>query len=188
MCTYFLYLPMTQPILHKQTISPHIFFLFTVACVALFVSGCTTPNDLPVTPVIPPNVAATQTTPPPTTPDSAPAPTPTPVPAPTPTPKPTAATYKDGTYTAVGKYDSPAGPEIIDVTVTLKGDVITDTTVVGEATNKKSIFMQGQFIDNYKPQVIGKKIQDILLGKISGSSLTPIGFNDALTKIESKAI
>lgn len=179
---------MIQPITHKQTTSPHTFFLFTVACAVLFVAGCASPNDLPVPPPIPPNVAATQTTPPPTTPDSVPAPAPTPVPIPAPSPKPTASTYKDGTYTAVGTYESPAGPEAIDVTLTLKGDVITDTTVVGEATNRKSISMQGQFIDNYKPQVIGKKIQDVNLTKVSGSSLTPIGFNDALTKIESKAI
>lgn len=109
------------------------------------------------------------------------------VPAPTPAAKPSATLYKDGTYSADGVYSSPAGAEDIGVTLTLKGDVVTDASVVPHATNMKSKFMQGMFIDGYKAQVIGKNISDLHLTKISGSSLTPAGFNDAVAKIEVQA-
>jgi len=95
--------------------------------------------------------------------------------------------YKDGTYTAEGVYRAPSGQEMIDVTITLKDNVITDATVVGKAEDRISKRLQGMFIDNYKPLVIGKKITDVSLDKISGSSLTPKGFNDAITKIKAQA-
>lgn len=98
-----------------------------------------------------------------------------------------AASYKDGTYDVKGAYTSPAGPETIDVKLTLKDNVVTDAVVVSEATAPKSKFMQAAFISGYKDMVVGKKINDIHLEKVSGSSLTPMGFNDALEKIKSQA-
>lgn len=95
--------------------------------------------------------------------------------------------YKDGTYTAVGTYTSPAGPEEIDVKLTVKDNVVTDAEVTPKATNPKSKFMQGAFAGGYKEFVIGKKVNDITLTKVSGSSLTPMGFNAALEKIKSEA-
>jgi len=98
------------------------------------------------------------------------------------------ATYKDGTYTAEGDYRSPGGPEHIMVTLTIKGNVVTDANVKSEATLQKSQYMQGQFISGYKDAVIGKNLNEINVGKTSGSSLTPIGFNDAVTKIKAQAV
>lgn len=95
--------------------------------------------------------------------------------------------YKDGTYDAVGAYTSPAGAEEIDVKLTLKGNIVTDAAVIAKATAPKSQFMQKAFIDGFKEQVIGKSIADLKLSKVSGSSLTPLGFNDALEKIKSQA-
>jgi uncharacterized protein with FMN-binding domain len=95
--------------------------------------------------------------------------------------------YKDGTYTAVGHYTSPAGPESINVSVTLKGNVITDANVDPQATNNKSVYMQGAFISGYKAMVIGKNIDEVNLGNVSGSSLTPMGFNDAIAQVKTKA-
>jgi uncharacterized protein with FMN-binding domain len=46
----------------------------------------------------------------------------------------TSTTYKDGTYNATGSYVSPNGEESIELTVTLKGGIITSTSVVGDAT------------------------------------------------------
>lgn len=100
---------------------------------------------------------------------------------------PDAASFKDGTYTAEGDYVSPNGPETISVTLSLKGGVVTDAQVAGGAQFGRSKMMQGMFIDNYKPFVIGKSITDINLTKVSGSSLTPKGFNDAVSKIEAQA-
>jgi uncharacterized protein with FMN-binding domain len=95
--------------------------------------------------------------------------------------------YKDGTYTAQGDYIVHIGPEHILVTVTLKKDHIIDSTVTSEAKFGISAHMQSVFIANYKQYVLGKDISSIHLGKISSSSLTPNGFNDALSKIESQA-
>lgn len=98
-----------------------------------------------------------------------------------------AASYKDGVYDVKGSYNSPAGAETLGVKLTLKDNVVTDAEVVVEATNPKSKFMQDAFAGGYKEMVIGKKINDIHLEKVSGSSLTPIGFNDALEQIKSQA-
>lgn len=95
--------------------------------------------------------------------------------------------YKDGTYTAVGEYTSPGGDEELDVTITLKNDVITDTKVVSKATRPNSVKFQGMFVENYQPLVLGKDINEVQLTKVSGSSLAPKGFNDAVEKIKAQA-
>src|SRR6185369_12791720 len=96
--------------------------------------------------------------------------------------------FKDGTYTALGNYTSPGGAEQIKVTVTLKDDIITDATVVSTiAEQSESRQNQNRFISGYKALVIGKKITDVHLTRVSGSSLTPIGWNDAIAKIETQA-
>jgi uncharacterized protein YpmS len=46
---------------------------------------------------------------------------------------------------------------------------------------------QSMFISGYKQQVVGKRISDISLSRVSGSSLTSQGFNSAIQKIESQA-
>ena len=121
-----------------------------------------------------------------------PAPTPLPTPTPTPTPTPPVAStnvYKDGTYSATGNYVSPGGAESIGVTLTLKDDVIVDITTVSNAFRPETKIYQGKFISGYKTLVVGKKIDEVALTKVSGSSLTPKGFRDALAqiKVEAKA-
>ena len=95
--------------------------------------------------------------------------------------------YKDGTYSAIGEYMSPGGPETIQVSLVIKDEKVMGATVVGDAQNSISKRLQEDFISNYKQYVIGKKISDISLSKVSGSSLTPKGFNDALVKIKAQA-
>ncbi len=92
--------------------------------------------------------------------------------------------FKDGTYTAQGEYKAPSGTEIITVGVTLKDDIITDATVMGTPVNPNSKRYQGQFISGYKEFVVGKLINEVNLSTVSGSSLTPVGFNAALDKIK----
>lgn len=99
----------------------------------------------------------------------------------------TAPTYQDGTYTATGSYDSPAGVESIAVTVTLASDVVTATSVSSGANDPTAAEYQSMFISGYKQLVVGKNIADISLNRVSGSSLTSQGFNDAIQKIESRA-
>ncbi len=97
------------------------------------------------------------------------------------------ASYKDGNYDAQGVYKSPAGDESIEVKLTLKKNLITKITVTPNATHPKSVTMQNLFVGGYKELVIGKNINEVKLDKVSGSSLTPKGFNDAIEKIKAEA-
>lgn len=103
------------------------------------------------------------------------------------TTKPSASVYKDGTYTAEGDYTTHVGPESIQITLTLKNDVITDSQFSGTPNAPMSQRFMDMFSQNYKTMVVGKNIDQVNLGKVSGSSLTPIGFNDALAKIKAQA-
>lgn len=98
-----------------------------------------------------------------------------------------ASTYKDGTYTVTGDYTVPGGPEKIEVKLTLVGDVITGAEVVSKAERPISKEKQAAFIGGYKDLVVGKNIDEVQLDKVSGSSLTPKGFNDAVKKIKEEA-
>lgn len=96
-------------------------------------------------------------------------------------------TYKDGTYKASGSYQSPGGKETVDVTVVLENGVITSTNIENHPATRDSEDYQGRFIDGYKSLVIGKKIDQLSLSRVSGSSLTSGGFNRALDQIKSDA-
>lgn len=96
-------------------------------------------------------------------------------------------TYKDGTYTQTGVYNSPAGGESVTVSVTLKDGVVTNSTFKGSATNKASINNQGKFAAGFSGVVVGQPVDSIALTVVNGSSLTPKGFMDALSKIKSEA-
>lgn len=100
---------------------------------------------------------------------------------------PTPPNYKDGTYTAEGDYTVHIGQKHIDVKITLKNNIITAADVTNEADDPTSVNYQNKFISGYKDLVIGKNINDVHLGAVSGSSLTPMGFNAALSTIESQA-
>jgi uncharacterized protein with FMN-binding domain len=93
----------------------------------------------------------------------------------------------DGTYQATGSYTSPAGPETIDISLTIIDGVITESTFVSNATNASSVKFQGMFGEGYKDVVIGQSITTLKLDKVSGSSLTPKGFNDAVDQILTQA-
>lgn len=95
--------------------------------------------------------------------------------------------YKDGTYSVVGNYVSPGGPRELNVTITLSDGVITTAETEGTATDATSQRFQGEFVDNFQPQVVGKNIDEVNLTKVAGSSLSPKGFNDALEKVKAEA-
>ncbi|MFA6105805.1 MAG: hypothetical protein WC725_04425 [Patescibacteria group bacterium] len=99
-------------------------------------------------------------------------------------------TYKDGTYNITTTYNIPdekALTEDVGVSVTLKNNIITDTSIQPKATNKVSQVWQNMFASNYKTQVIGQNINNLNLSVISGSSLTTNAFNDAIAKIKLQA-
>jgi uncharacterized protein with FMN-binding domain len=95
--------------------------------------------------------------------------------------------YKDGSYSASGSYNSPGGVERIEVSLTLQGGKITNTTATTKAASSTSRQYQSEFIDNYKELVIGKPIDEVKLSRVAGSSLTSGGFNEAIEKIKQDA-
>ncbi len=98
-----------------------------------------------------------------------------------------ASEYKDGTYTETGNYVSPGGAQSIKLTVTITGDIITNTSLVQQASDSESAEHQGDFASGYKSLVVGKKVDSVSLSRVSGSSLTSTGFNAALAKIKADA-
>ena len=99
----------------------------------------------------------------------------------------TAGAYEDGAYEATGNYVSPGGPREVKVTITIADGKISDSTFEGSATDPASKRFQGEFSQGYKTMIVGKSLDEVNLTKVSGSSLTPKGFMDALTKIKADA-
>lgn len=96
--------------------------------------------------------------------------------------------YIDGTYSSTGTYTSPAGSEEIFITLVIKDDTISGATFEGKATHPTSIKLQTQFGEGFSQAVVGKSIDSLALTVVNGSSLTPKGFMDALTKIKTQSI
>lgn len=96
-------------------------------------------------------------------------------------------TYKDGTYTQTGTYQSPAGQEEVGVTLTLAADVVTAVEVEPMPDNTTTEMYQGRFAGGISDAIVGKKLEELSVDKVAGSSLTSGGFNDATGKIKSEA-
>jgi hypothetical protein len=90
------------------------------------------------------------------------------------------ASLKDGSYSATGSYQTPGGQEQISVQVTLAGGVINDASVTQQGKTGEAQEYQDKFVSGFKSQVVGKKISDVSLSRVAGSSLTSIGFNSAI--------
>lgn len=100
----------------------------------------------------------------------------------------TSGPYTDGEYSATGDYQSPAGPESIEVDVTLEGDIVTAVTVVGNATEGNAVRYQAQFAEGIAAEVVGVDIDELQVDKVAGSSLTSDGFNAAIEQIKADAV
>src|ERR1035437_384141 len=133
-----------------------------------------------------PDIASTSVVPVTSLPKPASAPV-IPVATPAIAPKKTASVYTNGTYSATGSYGSPGGQEQLSVTLSLINDIITAVSVTPGAYDRRSQNYQNAFISGYKQYVLGKNIADVNLTRVSGSSLTPAGFNDALAQIKAQA-
>ncbi|QTI68445.1 FMN-binding protein [Gordonia sp. L191] len=95
--------------------------------------------------------------------------------------------YKNGTFSATGHYVSPGGPQQIGVTVTLDDSTITKVDLDRSQTRGTSAEFQAKFASGINSEVVGKNIDDLDVHKVSGSSLTSGGFNDAIAQIKSQA-
>ena len=98
-----------------------------------------------------------------------------------------AAGLKDGTYSATGDYQSPGGASAIAVTVTLKSGTITAVKVAPKAADATARQYEAQFASGIDAVAVGKPIEGLKVGAVSGSSLTGQGFEKALAAIRSKA-
>jgi uncharacterized protein with FMN-binding domain len=98
-----------------------------------------------------------------------------------------AGSYADGTYEAEGAYTSPGGSETVGVSITLEGDIVTAVTVTPESENPTGTQYQTKFASGIAAVVVGKDIDDLDVSKVSGSSLTSTGFNDAVETIKADA-
>ncbi|MEI6511310.1 MAG: hypothetical protein WCO25_04690 [Candidatus Uhrbacteria bacterium] len=153
-----------------------------------------TTQPKPTTPVVTPTPSPTQNPTQTPTPSPIPVPTPTPVvPAPAPAPAPTPVipvvtlAYKNGSYTAAGNYNAPDGYMAMDVTLTVKDDLITAVSIGKKATGGTSMQYQKMFASGCTMMVVGQKLSDLKLSKVSGASLTTRGFNSALASIRAQA-
>ena len=93
--------------------------------------------------------------------------------------------YADGVYTATGWYGGQ--PSRITVTITLKDDVVAAVMVRPHATVPESLRLQRLFAAAVPKVVVGKRIEDVHVGRLAGSSGTPKGFNDAVQRIRKQA-
>ena len=98
-----------------------------------------------------------------------------------------AAGYKDGIYSADGNYVSPNGTETVGVKLTLAGGTVSDVQITPHPSNNNTRKFQGEFAGGIKAQIVGKKLDEIRVSKVAGSSLTSGGFNQAVEKIKAEA-
>jgi thiamine biosynthesis lipoprotein len=93
--------------------------------------------------------------------------------------------FRDGIYTATGRYGSL--PSSITVRVTLRNAVIRAVKVIPRATDPTSLALQRRFAAAVPAVVVGKPIAEVQVGRLAGSSGTPDGFNRAIEQIKKQA-
>lgn len=95
--------------------------------------------------------------------------------------------YQDGIYSADGNYVSPNGTETVGVKLTLAGGAVSDVEITPHPSNPNTRKFQGEFASGIKSQIVGKKLDEIKVSKVAGSSLTSGGFNQAVEEIKESA-
>lgn len=96
--------------------------------------------------------------------------------------------HADGTYSATGTYISPNGTETVEVEVTLEGNTITAVTVNPQPTNPTTSRFQSMFAGGIEAEVVGKRVDEVQVTRVAGSSLTGGGFTEALDAIRADAL
>lgn len=96
----------------------------------------------------------------------------------------TATKVLNGIFHLTNTYGSPAGPEPLDATVTLKDGVITAVSAKNVAVNQRSKTYQDMFISGIAGSIVGKNIKDVNITHVNGSSLTAASFNTVLHELQ----
>ena len=92
-----------------------------------------------------------------------------------------------GTWTQSGDYQTPGGTETETVTLSAKDGVVTAVSVTGSGNSPNAVQYEKAFASGVSAAVVGKPLATLKVGAISGSSLTPNGFNAAVEKIRADA-
>jgi len=98
-----------------------------------------------------------------------------------------ASSYKDGDYEAEASYVNPGGDSKLKVELTLADNKVSKVEVTPEATDGTSKSYQEKFAGGISAEVVGKSLDDLKVDKVAGSSLTHLGFNEAVDKIKADA-
>ncbi len=97
-------------------------------------------------------------------------------------------TLAAGEYEAEGVYQSPAGVQRVEVSLTLADDgTVSELNVNGLASSGESAQFQKLFESGINAEVVGKPITELDVSEVSGSSLTSGGFNAAVADIIAQA-
>ncbi|MGL5831071.1 MAG: hypothetical protein ACRCZE_02875 [Candidatus Altimarinota bacterium] len=99
-------------------------------------------------------------------------------------------TYNNGTFEGEGSYMSPAGEELVKVSMVLENGLVKSMDLNVDTENNTSKKFKGLFKAGIDELVIGKSLDEIQgFAQVNGSSLTPKGFQQAVEaiKAESKA-
>lgn len=96
--------------------------------------------------------------------------------------------YADGVYMAEGSYRSPGGNDVIQVELVIESDLVTAVALSEVQVSDVSRYYVGEYAKGIEVEVVGKSLEG-LSGpqKLNGSSLTSVGFNEALMKIKAEA-
>ncbi|MGH7237549.1 MAG: hypothetical protein ACREGF_03375, partial [Candidatus Saccharimonadales bacterium] len=76
--------------------------------------------------------------------------------------------YKNGTYSAIGSYNSPGGEESIKVTLKFINGQVAQASFVSGSNSATSASYQQLFINKYKTGLIGQPIKNIKVSSVSG--------------------
>lgn len=97
-------------------------------------------------------------------------------------------TYNNGTYEAEGDYMSPAGKEIVKVSMEVVDGMVMEMDVNVDTQNTTSEKYKGLFKAGINELVMGKPLDEIAgFSQVNGSSLAPKGFQMAIEAIKAEA-
>ncbi len=90
----------------------------------------------------------------------------------------------DGTYADTTSYMSPGGRDLVDFSVSVKGDVVTAVSVTPKDVDETSSEYIAGFSSEISNVVVGKKINELNLPlNVAGASLTTAAFKAYVEKV-----
>ncbi len=96
--------------------------------------------------------------------------------------------YQDGTYSTTVNYEIPYGyVEPMEVTLKIEDNTVIDVQAAFEVVNPVSEDYQQSFLRYVSREVVGRKVDNVSLSRMTGASLTNQAFDAALAEIKAEA-